>query len=157
MSDFFWKQHTASEFALPKLNEKSLKMTEEKLGIQLPQSFISINLIQNGGEITFNNYQLKNLESDLFINEIFGIDPNLGIGLSPILQKQWAVPENLIIISGDEEDWFALDYSKSSAMEPRVVWYDVSYNKIRTIAKTFEDFIQILIDPPFDYTAEDFD
>lgn len=157
MYDYLWKQPATTDFALPVLNEESLLLTEQALGVKLPQSFIDFNLIQNGGEITVTHFQLQKSHSELFIYELFGIDPVLGIGLSHQLQKEWLIPQNLIIISGDEDDWLALDYRKSTHLEPKVVWYDASIDKIYTIAKNFEDFIELLVDPPFEYTAEDFD
>lgn len=154
MYDFLWKQHAVPHFALPTLNNQTIVNTEKKLGIRLPKSFISLNQIQNGGELSIQNYSLTYADQEVFIEELLGIDPELGIGQSLFLQQQWAIPKDLIIISGEEEDWLALDYRKSYNLEPRIVWYDASSSKIRIIAKSFEQFLENLIDSPFEYNDD---
>lgn len=155
MYDFLWIQHSNSTLALPPLTNQIVQDTEQRLGIKLPQSFIQFCKIQNGGALAKNDFTNPKYKVEFSVDSLLGIDPFLGIGFTPTLQKEWNIQAGLIIISGEEDDWIALDYRRNSRIEPTVVWFNAEKGKICTVAKNFEDFIQTLVDPDFEYSKED--
>lgn len=157
MYDFLWIEHTNPKLELPPLTSKNIKETEKKLGVQLPQSFIRFCLVQNGGTLAKTDYSNPKYKINFTVESLLGIDPDHGIGCSLALQKEWGVPKDLIIISDEEDHWIAFDYRKKTRKEPTVVWFNPDKVKICTIANNFEDFIQTLADPDFEYTKEDLD
>ena len=56
--------------------------------------------------------------------------------------KEWGLPSNLVLLSGDGHWWIALDYRKlNSDGEPTITYLEMDLNIDETIAHSFEDFI----------------
>ena len=85
------------------------------------------------------------------MNELYGIRTETNILDSPAIIKEWGLPENIILISGDGHTWIALDYREYSK-NPPVILIDEDVAGIQTLAANFEDFINgLTLDEPIDW------
>lgn len=64
------------------------------------------------------------------------------------LSDELELPEGLVIISGEEDTWIAMDYRKTKE-HPPIHYFDLEMGVDFKLADTFDDFIEQL------YTAED--
>lgn len=145
-----WQEDT--EYGkLEPLTDEMVKKAEEKLGIKLPNSYISILKQQNGGYIKFNAHPsdvpTSWADNHVNIDHIFGIatGKEKGILESEYLIREWGLPKNVVLISGDGHSWIALDYRNSRA-NPPVIYIDVEQNQEIRLAKNFKEFINGLVD-----------
>lgn len=60
---------------------------------------------------------------------------------SEYLIKEWGLPRNIVLISGDGHSWIALDY-RNTKQEPPVIFVDVDDGQIIKIAPNFEAFLK---------------
>ncbi|WP_254241495.1 SMI1/KNR4 family protein, partial [Bacillus safensis] len=77
-----------------------------------------------------------------------GIAKDDGIMNSSQLSDELELPEGLVIISGEEDTWIAMDYRKTKE-HPPIHYFDLEMGVDFKLADTFDDFIEQL------YTAED--
>ncbi|MFD2216420.1 SMI1/KNR4 family protein [Metabacillus endolithicus] len=135
----FWTNE--NYFRLEKLTEDDVQDVERKLGVILPKSYIELLLLQNGGYIHFNNYQVDNYH--LFIDHLRGIGAG-GLLENEYLLNEWGLPLGLVLISGDGHSWIALDYRYQSS-DPPVVYIDIESDTIINIASDFDNFLKKLL------------
>ncbi|WP_167555343.1 SMI1/KNR4 family protein [Gottfriedia acidiceleris] len=81
--------------------------------------------------------------ADDHVNEdhILGIGGETGILESAYLIKEWGLPRNIVLISGDGHSWIALD-DKDTKQEPTVIYIDVDDDQIIKITPYFEAFLK---------------
>lgn len=85
------------------------------------------------------------------MDELHGIGTETNILDSPAIIKEWDLPENIILISGDGHTWIALDYREYSE-NPPVILIDEDVAGVQTLAANFEDFINgLTVDEPMDW------
>ena len=124
-------------------------MVENKLGIKVPTKYIERCESQNGGNINFDAFPCQPnswAEDHVFIDFIYGIstDESKGILESEYLIKEWALPEDIVLISGDGHSWIALDY-RDTKTQPSIIYIEKTpedKNLIYKLTDNFEMFVQ---------------
>ena len=118
---------------------------EAKLKIKLPKKYIEILKQQNGGVIKFDSLPTEVLTSwaddHVNVDHILGIGEDSGILESGYLIKEWDLPKNIVLISGDGHSWIALDYRKTKE-EPPIIYIDVDDDQIINLSPNFETFLK---------------
>ncbi len=139
----FWNQESDYDKLEP-LTEQMIVRAEKELKVKLPQSYISLLKKQNGGYINFDAHpspQPTEWADDLIrVDHIYGIAPNKGILQSSYLIKEWDLPKNLVLISGDGHWWIALDY-RIQKEEPPVVYIESDGGRTIELARNFDSFL----------------
>lgn len=134
------------EYTYPSPTEESIKRAEENIGYKLPASYIDFLKHINGCGI----------EDDLYITNIFGIDPTGslvgGFGLEYnyelYINDGCGYPEigvPIIDTMSAGHDVVFLDYRESKD-DPAVVLVDQETEEEVYIADNFEQFLQRMID-----------
>ncbi|WP_129688971.1 SMI1/KNR4 family protein [Gottfriedia acidiceleris] len=135
-------------YQLEPLTDEMVKKAEEKFNIKLPNKYIEILKQQNGGVIKFDSFptEIPTSWADDHINvdHILGIGEETGILESEYLIKEWGLPRNIVLISGDGHSWIALDYRKTK-VDPPVIYIDLDEDQIIKIAPKFEVFLKGLM------------
>ncbi len=138
-----WRDN-ADEYKLEPLTAEMLKKAEETFKIKLPLSYINVLREQNGGYIKFDSHpsDTPNSWADDHINvdHIFGIGEQNGILKSQYLIKEWDLPNNVVLISGNGHGWIGLDY-RNTREEPPIIYIDVDLGKIIELAPDFDSFL----------------
>lgn len=144
----------------PSIAFEMVSQAERSLGVKLPESYLELLQISNGGFLRYSFFPTdqKNSWHDGFveISDIQGIgypdglDSELG---SKYLCEEWGYPENMVYLSGDGHTGFFLDYRICGPSgEPSVAWLDVEEEPTVDIqlAATFSDFLSCLqeTEPP---------
>ncbi|MFF2878397.1 SMI1/KNR4 family protein [Gottfriedia sp. NPDC057991] len=131
-------------YQLVPITDEMIKKAEKKFNIKLPNKYIEILKQQNGGMIKFDSFptEIPTSWADDHINvdHILGIGEETGILESEYLIKEWGLPLNIVLISGDGHSRIALDYRKTKE-EPPVIYIDVDEDQIINIAPNFEAFL----------------
>nr|WP_233192905.1 SMI1/KNR4 family protein [Sporosarcina sp. P29] len=136
---------------LESLTVEIVKQAEEKLKVKLPDSYISVLNQQNGGYIKFNSYPLDVptswADDHVHVDHIFGIGVGKESGIleSEYLIREWGLPKNVVLISGDGHSFVALDY-RNSKVDPPVIFLNAEQNQEIRLAKNFEEFMTGLVD-----------
>lgn len=129
-----------------------LKKVEKLLGVKLPESYINLMKIHNGGTLAYSILRSGRVpDGEVEITDLRGIDLEEGIGETNYLVEEWGMEKGLVIISGDGNYWLALDYRKHTGNEPPVVYIEEDTDeKPKQVAKTFELFLKKLEKPEED-------
>jgi|SRR5262245_25109516 len=117
----------------PPLTARMVKAAEAKLGYRLPESYVELLNVKNGGYFTRQRYPTDRCprwaDDHVLFDFVQGIGGDKGIDSrtgSQYLISEWGYPDVGVVISGDGHTAFMLDYSKCGPEgEPRVVWVDV--------------------------------
>ncbi len=160
LNDFWNEDNSVSEksFSEP-LTDSLVSEVEKELGYTLPQSYIELMKLHNGGCPVNTCYPMTEAtswaEDHITITGIMGIGFDNEYSLcgeygSTYLMEEWEYPDIGIIIcltptSG--HTFVMLDYSKCGAAgEPQVVFVEEEKDyKITLIADNFETFIKGLV------------
>ncbi len=137
------------ETSIPPVTDLQVKLAEEELGVKLPKSYINILKEQNGGSIIYDAYptdQLTYMDEDYVeIYEIRGINHN-DLMDNRILNREWEMPNDVWLLSGDGHTWLALDYRHTKENPPVIFIDNNSDDKVITeIAPDFTTFFKGLI------------
>lgn len=160
--DNFWSnnEYYAENYVEKPLTDEIIAFTENKLGYKLPQSYIELMRIQNGGkpkkEYWYNENAKENEIRIIGIAGFFGIGSNKSNSIfgkfgNEFWFDEWEYPRDLGIIIADTEsgghDMIYLDYRKCvKEGEPKVSVCFAEYdNKIRVLANSFDEFITMLV------------
>lgn len=141
-----WALEEEDSYKLRKVSKKEVKDIEKSLQKQLPDSYKKIILKQNGGYLRYNAVTVRSPEterSSFDINHIYGLGKG-GVMDSEYLIREWHLPSDLLIFSGDGNHFYALDY-RFSPFSPAVIYLETDTEEIITIAETFEEFLAGLI------------
>jgi hypothetical protein len=146
----FWD---SNYYKNPVLSEQMIEHAQQKLGVKLPDLFIELLKIQNGGYTRGFAFPMKTKtswsENHVPLNELFGIvlDENLNSGhnilLSEYMIKEWGLPQNQVLLTGEGLWWITLDYRFGEI--PTVRWLDTECAEDIHIADNFKDFINGLL------------
>ncbi|MEK4502276.1 SMI1/KNR4 family protein [Bacillus sp. FSL R12-0069] len=135
---------------LAPINDELIKKAEEVLNVKLPESYINLLKEQNGGTLRLDTYPTSEPNSwaddHVNVSGLYGIsfDENESSILeSRYLIREWEMPENIILLSGDGHTWIALDY-RNVAENPPVIFIDNEVEQIIELAPNFESFLQNL-------------
>ncbi len=143
------------DFSLEKLNK-----VEKDLGVKLPDSYIELMKLHNGGDLAYRILHSGRVpDGEVEIENIRGIDLEDGIIESIELVEEWELDKGFVIFSGDGNYWLAFDYRNDVGNEPAVVYIEEdAENKPKQVAKTFELFLKKLKEPEeVDFEDEDED
>lgn len=138
-----WREDT-EEYQLAPLTNKMVKEAEENLKVKLPKSYISILKKQNGGSIHYDCFHTHVptswAENHIRVDHLFGVEENKGVLQSAYLIKEWDLPKDIVLISGDGHSWVAFDYSDTKE-DPPLIYIDTESEQIIEIAKNFDAFL----------------
>lgn len=145
----FWDPAVEFEVQAP-LTEAMVAGADEALGVQLPEAYLALLRIQNGGYTTDALQAHPAPEPTSWASNhvpfesMFGIGANgEGVLKSAELSREWGMPDDLVLLTGDGHWWIALDYRRSgSAGPPSVVWYDNEVGEDIQLARDFETFLE---------------
>lgn len=138
----------------PPLTAEMIQLAEKILAIKLPETFVELLKIQNGGFTKGFAFSIPNkktaIKSPIPLLELFGIVTNQDILTtqnildSNNLANKWHLPDKQILLAGDDERWWiTLDYRKGSI--PTVQWVTREYKEGILIANNFDEFINGLV------------
>ncbi|MBX3119916.1 MAG: SMI1/KNR4 family protein [Fimbriimonadaceae bacterium] len=130
----------------PPLTDRMIAVAEQKLGLQLPHSYLEFCRVVNGGFVRGEFFVINACEvsfrSISGIGYENGIDSDTG---SAYMIEEWDYPSPGIVLGGDGHTAVMLDYRKSfDSGEPPVIWVDTEEVRVVTIANNFTEFAQIL-------------
>lgn len=166
----FWDngEYALKEYVSEQLTDELIESVEKELGYKLPESYIEMMKIQNGG-IPFN-YCFPTNESTSWADDHVAISGIYGIGRiksyslcgdlgSQFMIDEWAYPDIGICICdcpSAGHDLIMLDYRNCGEQgEPEVIHVDQESDyKITFLAKDFETFIQGLLNEEVFDTSE---
>ncbi|MEK5296688.1 SMI1/KNR4 family protein [Bacillus sp. FSL R5-0659] len=148
----FWEKKEESPFTLEKVDEEKIREAEGTLGVTLPATYKKLILDWNGGFTVRNAFPTEKPNSwaddHVQFDHLRGIAKGNGIMTSPQLSDELELPEGLVIISGEEDTWIAMDYRETKE-HPPIHYFDLEMGVDFKLADIFDDFIEQL------YTAED--
>lgn len=148
----FWEKEEESPFTLEKVDEEIIREAEGTLGVTLPATYKKLILEWNGGFTVRNAFPTDRPNSwaddHVQFDHLRGIAKDDGIMNSSQLSDELELPEGLVIISGEEDTWIAMDYRETKE-HPPIHYFDLEMGVDFKLADTFDDFIEQL------YTAED--
>lgn len=142
MTSNIWQD--SDEYKLEQITEAIVAKAERILKVKLPESYLAILDEQNGGSIIYNAYPTDMptswADNHIQIDHIRGIGEQAGILESDYFIKEWELPNDIVLISGDGHTWIALDYRKAS-VEPPIIYIDTESDQTITIAPNFKAFL----------------
>ncbi|WP_270181261.1 SMI1/KNR4 family protein [Alkalihalobacillus sp. CinArs1] len=151
-----WDDQRDSIYKLKPITERKMDRYEKKINRGLPESYKELVLKQNGGYIKQNAVKTAD-DTYLAIDHIYGIGrPGLLDSLDVI--KEWGLKDNIILFSGDGNDWFAFDYSIDT---PTIIYIEGESNEVIKVASSFDEFLTKLSvdfskgDEEFSWTREE--
>lgn len=146
----FWD---SNDYNHPPLTDDILRSAEKKLGVKLPTRLIELLRIQNGGYTKGFVFPMTQrttwADNHVPLSDLFGIviDKNIQSGQnimdSEYMIKEWGLPENQVLLTGDGHWWITLDYRGRE--DPIIKWIDGECNEEVKIADTFDEFIDGLV------------
>lgn len=147
-------QDDSDEYKLKKLKKSDIIAAEKLFGVKLPEEYINILKQQNGGEIIYDafptSFPTSWDDTSGYIDHILGIGEE-GILETPYYIKEWEMPNNIILFSGDGHAWLAFDY-RNTTENPAVIYIDNDSNQVLKVANSFKEFLDSLyIDESEDY------
>ena len=168
----FWKDsdYARQHYVGNPLTEEQISSVEEELGVRLPDSYLELMKVQNGGIPRNDCFPTKGAtswaEDHVAISGIFGVSREKTYSLcgqlgSKFMQEEWGYPEIGICICdcpSAGHDMIMLDYRNCGNQgAPEVVHVDQESDyTITFLAKNFEQFIRGLVSHSvYDTSAED--
>ncbi|KMP52338.1 SMI1/KNR4 family protein [Bacillus cereus] len=141
---------------LAPINDELIKKAEEVLNVKLPESYITLLKEQNGGTLRLDVHPTSKPNSwaddHVNVSGLYGISFNeneSSILESRYLIREWEMPENIVLLSGDGHTWIALDY-RNVAENPPVIFIDNEFEEIIELAPNFDSFLQNLTTYEYD-------
>lgn len=132
---------------------------EKALGIELPDSYVSLMKKWNGGSLG-DSFQIPVLDApetlgyylgDGFwsVYEIPGISDDAGHVASLLYAAttahEWGVPEKVIAFCGDGHTWIAFDYRDLASVEPTIIFIETDELQFHVLARSFQELMDRLI------------
>lgn len=135
------------QYRLGGLLEEDIQFAEVYFGVKLPDDYIKLLKIQNGGTLIYNALPiaLNRWDGDDYIeiDNLRGINKDNGIMETDYFKQEWGISKsNIILISGDGHTWIALDYNLGA--DPKVIYIETDTERITQIYDTFQEFINHL-------------
>jgi len=151
-----WRVPAYLPFLQPDLTPEIIAETEAKLGIKLPQEYLDILAIQNGGYVRLTLPETVH-------SQIWGIGPYY----PNIAERQWwqdsdeveeeewlpHAPERLIPFDGDGHWYLCFDFrDREQDAEPSIIYLALESEYEKPIAPTFGVFLAMLQEPIYPNT-----
>ena len=135
-----WARPVYLPYVQSPLTDALVQQAESQFGHSLPQLFLDILRVQNGGPIRFSI-------PDSVCDHIAGIGPSYpSITDDDLSDHQEYVDyslDGLVPFDGDGHWYYCLDY-RDNSVEPAVSYIDLECNSENRIADSFSDFLQLL-------------
>jgi hypothetical protein len=139
---------------------EKIEKIQQELNVDLPESYIKLMAKRNGFylkrryfPVTVPNSWANN---SVYVDFSYGIGEEPGILDNIYLRKEWGIrSKKLLIISANPPMFICLDYR--GRKNPSVVFIDVDQNQEIKLAKTFQEFINGLVDYIEDVEVEPYD
>lgn len=134
----------------PPLTEEALRDAERELGVTLPEDYVALLRLQNGGVVSdacgaFPTSEPTGWAPDhVELADMMGIGADFQtIGSSTYWSEEWGLPSPVVMLTGDGHWWIALDYRGGG--EPSVVWLDSELDEDIQLAGSFRAFVEGLV------------
>jgi len=135
---------------LKNITDEMIAKAEQFFGIRLPPTYINLLKIKNGGGVKYDAYptSIKNSWADdrVPFDQMAGIDEsNDGLNsiyMTPYMIKEWDLPSEIILLSGNGHRWIVLDYRHNKHSKPAVTYLDVDSEQDFTLTNSFDEFVQ---------------
>ncbi|QTV05083.1 SMI1/KNR4 family protein [Faecalibacter bovis] len=156
MKDYndFWEDNYYNH---PKLTDEMIELAERKLNIKLPQTYINLLKIMNGGYTKGFAFPMNEKtswsENHIPLDTLNGIviDENIKTAQNLLdteyMTNEWGLPEKQVLLSGNGHYWVTLDYRNNS--NPSIRWIDVEMDEDIHIANNFDEFLNGLVSDEF--------
>lgn len=140
---------------LPPLTDDLVDATEAGLGVTLPHELLVLLRRQNGGAVS-DAYSRCPSAPNFYAEDHVPFDFLHGIGPpdlpdcitlldTPYLVREWGLPTNIVLLSGDGHYWVVLDYrAVGPSGEPSVTWIDNEMEHELPLAPDFRAFVEML-------------
>jgi hypothetical protein len=155
----FWR---TNYYDHPSLTNEMVVEAERQLGVKLPEEYLALLWIQNGGYTQRFGFPMPRpttwAEDHVPLHELFGIvtDSELrtaqNILQTAYMTREWDLPPRQVLLTGEGHWWISLDYRASDS--PSVVWLAIDTNEDIQVAPSFADFLNGLL-PASAFAADD--
>ncbi|WLV23751.1 SMI1/KNR4 family protein [Aciduricibacillus chroicocephali] len=133
---------------LEELTDDTLIQVEKKLRVKLPESYVSLMRVKNGGTLAYRVLHSEKLPDDeMLVESIMGIDLEDGIGKSPYLTEEWEIDKDFVLFAGDGHEWLAFDYRNYDGDNPAIFYISDNSGKPKKMADNFQKFLKLLKEP----------
>lgn len=146
----FWD---SNDYNNPNLTDEMIREAEQKLGVKLPETFVTLLKFQNGGYTKGFAFPMKTkttwADNHIPLSELFGIvldknsDSGHNIMQSSYMTKEWGLPDKQVVLTGDGHWWITLDYRLSD--NPTIRWIDSECDEDIHVANSFDEFYNGLV------------
>ncbi|MER7758132.1 SMI1/KNR4 family protein [Streptomyces sp. NPDC097619] len=136
------------------LTDEAVLEAERELGVRLPGSLVELLRVRNGGEVADRWNAFPTEVPNSWSEDHVPLDDLMGIGRaeggasvldSARLVREWRLPRQLVLLSGDGHWWIALDYRAcGEGDEPSVTWFDTETVSEVPLARDFRSFVESL-------------
>ncbi|MGM0898085.1 MAG: SMI1/KNR4 family protein [Bacillota bacterium] len=119
---------------------------EQEIGKIIPASYKEVLLQQNGGPLQYRSVRVADPAAEvelLEIDHLLGIETDGNLS-SDYLIEEWGLRGDILVISGDGNGFFVLDYGED-AQNPPVIYLEVDSEVKVRVANHFDDFLSRLI------------
>jgi len=130
-----------------------IREAEQQLGVKLPETFLTLLRIQNGGYTKGFVFPMTTkttwADDHVPLNELFGIvlDKTLStahnIMESSYMTSEWGLPKKQVLLTGDGHWFITLDYRQGEI--PTIRWIDSECGEDIHIADSFDEFYASLV------------
>ncbi|MFD6441859.1 SMI1/KNR4 family protein [Peribacillus sp. NPDC060186] len=160
----FWNADSKYKRIEYRINDEIIKKAEGILDVILPQSFIDLMKIQNGGELNFPYFMLPEGDTESIpygerqrlpsIEPIHFEDDDVSILSSIELLKEVNLLQEFIVLWNDFHYWLVLDY-RNGSHHPSVLYIAENFSTSDTqweyikLADNFDEFLKQLFRVPF--------
>jgi hypothetical protein len=145
----------------PPLTETMLLEVERTLGVKLPESYVSLMRLWNGGPWDYHVFPLSKYPDpkndwlkweEIEVRGLAGVSNYSGehysIAGSPYTIEDWGLPKGLVLLEYLGSMWIALDYSES--LDPKVVLVESDKGRKVHLGDDFSQFIGRLVAVTYD-------
>jgi hypothetical protein len=146
-NDQIWKVPAFLPYVQPELTETMIEEAEKKLSVKLPDAYLDLMRIQNGGMVRCRLPESCH-------ERIGGIGPRWPSILTSEVSEEWGEVSydvnGLVSFDGDGHWHLCLDY-REGPTAPCVTYVDIECNSQHKVADSFEEFLKLLRPVPPDY------
>lgn len=144
--EFWLERYVTESKETAGITREELTAIEQEIGKVIPASYKEVLLQQNGGPLQYRSVRVADPAAEvelLEIDHLLGLETDGNLS-SDYLIEEWGLRGDILVISGDGNGFFVLDYGED-AQNPPVIYLEVdSQAKVR-VANNFDDFLSQLI------------
>ena len=150
LSQRFWR---SNHYKHPPLTDEMLKAAEDHLAVRLPDGYVALLRVQNGGythRFVFPMTLRTSWSKDhVPLRALFGIVTDQSIRTpqnvleTAYMTGEWGLPPRQVLLSGSGPWWLTLDYR--SGPIPKIAWINAERGEDVPVAPTFDAFLAGLV------------